>query len=303
MQPHKSPAHVAQTVIRVTPDEWRQEEDHLAAEEPLEIRLRWWESDALIEKSIAVTMRTPGSDFELAVGFLFAEGIISRREDYFEVGYCLNDDETQTFNIVSVALMPSRSFDMSRLDRHFYTTSSCGVCGKATLEALEIQGCEYLPPGFDVHPSILRELPDRLREAQSVFDRTGGLHAAGLFTLDGELISLKEDVGRHNALDKVIGNQLINGRNRLNDCVLLLSGRASFELLQKALMARIPIVAAVGAPSSLAVELAHTFGVTLAGFVRADGFNIYTHLERIQGSTAGVTAPVTVHSTADEHPG
>lgn len=284
MQRHKSPVRIEQAVIRATGDEWRREDDVLAVEEPLEIRLRWWEDDALIEKSIAITMRTPGADFELAVGFLYGEGIIASRDDYFDVGYCLDDPEIQTFNIVSVTLMPGRTFDLSRLERHFYTTSSCGVCGKATLEALEVQGCEYLPPGPSVDPEVLRRLPETLRGAQEVFDQTGGLHAAGLFATDGQLLSLQEDVGRHNALDKVIGEQFIAGQPRLDAHILLLSGRASFELLQKALMARISIVAAVGAPSSLAVELAQSFGVTLVGFVRPDGFNIYTHSERISGA-------------------
>lgn len=284
MQRHKSPVRVEQAVIRATGDDWRREADILAVEEPLEIRLRWWDDDALVEKSIAVTMRTPGADFELAVGFLFSEGIIASRSDYFDVGYCLDDTETQLFNIVSVTLMPGRTFDLSRLERHFYTTSSCGVCGKATLEALEVQGCEFLQSGVNVDPQVLRGLPETLREAQAVFEQTGGLHAAGLFDSDGRLTSLHEDVGRHNALDKVIGEQFIAGRTPLRDHILLLSGRASFELLQKALMARISIVAAVGAPSSLAVELAQSFGVTLVGFVRPEGLNIYTHPERIVGA-------------------
>lgn len=289
MRPPESPVRNEQAVIRVSGDEWRDDIDTLAVEEPLEIRLRWWADDGLVEESIAVTMRTPGADFELAAGFLFGEGILTSRSDYFEIGYCLDEDEQQTFNVVSVTLMPKVTFDMSRLDRHFYTTSSCGVCGKASLEALEIQGCEMLPPGLQIDAGVVTRLPAVLREAQAVFDQTGGLHAAGLFTPDGELISLKEDVGRHNALDKVIGEQLIAGRNRLDDCVLLLSGRASFELLQKALTARIPVVLAVGAPSSLAVELADSFGVTLAGFVRPDGFNIYTHPDRITRARASST--------------
>lgn len=294
MQPHKSPVRVEQSVIRVTGNKWSQEEDILAVEEPLEIRLRWWEDDALIEKSIAVTMRTPGADFELAAGFLFGEGIIASRADYFDVGYCLDDAELQTFNIVSVTLMPARTFDISRLERHFYTTSSCGVCGKATLEALEVQGCQVLQPGFSVDPEVLRGLPDTLRQAQAVFEQTGGLHAAGLFDHEGRLLSLREDVGRHNALDKVIGEQLMARRTCLDDRILLLSGRASFELLQKALMASIAVVASVGAPSSLAVELAQSFGVTLVGFVRPDGFNIYTHPGRILGAEVAAADPFTM---------
>lgn len=290
----RSPVRVRQPVTRLIDDVWHDDDDTLAVEEPLEIRLRWWESDQLQEKSIAVTMRTPGADFELAAGFLFGEGIIRSRKDYFEIGYCLDEDEVQAQNVVSMTLMPATDFDLSRLERHFYTTSSCGVCGKATLEALEVQGCEILPSGLTIAADVLQRLPETLREAQAVFDQTGGLHASGLFDVDGNLIDLHEDVGRHNALDKVIGAQLMAGRSRLDDRVVLLSGRASFELLQKALTARIPVVAAVGAPSSLAVELANNFGVTLVGFVRPDSFNIYTHPGRIvpaQGTVRNGTSP------------
>lgn len=293
---HDSPVRVEQGVIRVSTDEWIEDDDVLAAEEPLEIRLIWWENEAPVQKSIAVTMRTPGDDFELAIGFLFGEGIITQRHDFSDVGYCLDEGDIQNRNIVSVTLMPGTMFDLSRLERHFYTTSSCGVCGKAALEALEIQGCEYLPPSPSIDPALLRALPERLREAQAVFEETGGLHAAGLFDREGRLLSLREDVGRHNALDKVIGEQVMARRNRLDDCLLLLSGRASFELLQKALTARIPLVAAVGAPSSLAVDLAHNFGVTLVGFVRPDGFNIYTHPERILNPEPALASAATTRS-------
>jgi FdhD protein len=285
---HKSPIHREQSIIRFSGDEWQSEDDLMAVEEPLEIRLRWWADDSLVERSIAVTMRTPGSDFELATGFLFGEGIITSKQDFFEVGYCLDEDEQQTFNVVSVTLMPGVAFELSSLERHFYTTSSCGVCGKASLEALDIRGCDILLPQFAVTSALIRSLPNTLREQQTVFDQTGGLHAAGLFDLHGNLVLLREDVGRHNALDKVIGSELMAGRNALDDRVLLLSGRASFELLQKALMAQIQVVAAVGAPSSLALELAQTFGITLLGFVRDDGFNVYTHPERVEGATQAV---------------
>lgn len=271
----------------------------LAVEEPLEIRLRFWEPEGLVEQNIAVTMRTPGADFELATGFLFAEGILQSRDDYFEVGYCLDVGEDQQFNVVSVTLMPAVKFDPSRLERHFYTTSSCGVCGKATLEALEVQGCEYLEPTFSVDPGLIQQLPARLRQSQDVFEQTGGLHAAGLFERDGTLRTLREDVGRHNAMDKVVGAELMAGHSRLDDTILVLSGRASFELLQKALVARIPVVVAVGAPSSLAVDLAHNFGITLIGFARENGFNIYTHPQRIAPSRdAALAASVTDHDTA-----
>jgi FdhD protein len=282
VQRHRSPVHLEQSILRLTGDTWHEEADALAVEEPLEIRLRWWEHEGLTEESIAITMRTPGADFELATGFLFSEGIVRGKHDFFEVGYCLEETEEQYYNVVSMTLMPETRFDMSRLDRHFYTTSSCGVCGKSTLEALETQGCDVLEPSFAVDPGVIQALPERLRDAQDVFEQTGGLHAAGLFDLEGSLLTLREDVGRHNALDKVIGTEVMASRNSLDERILLLSGRASFELLQKSLMARIPIVAAVGAPSSLALELAYSFGITLIGFVRPDSLNVYTHPERLK---------------------
>lgn len=289
MRPHESPVRAEQGIIRVTPEGWSTANDVLAAEEPLEIRLLWWVGDELVQKSIAVTMRTPGDDFELAVGFLFGENIITSREDFVDVSYCIEEGGVQNLNIVSVTFRPGLALDLSRLERHFYTTSSCGVCGKAALEALEIQGSDILPPGFAVSADVIRGLPEKLRRDQAVFQKTGGLHAAGLFDAAGRLLSLHEDVGRHNALDKVIGEQVMAGRRELDDLVLLLSGRASFELLQKSLMARIPVVVAVGAPSSLAVELAQTFGITLLGFARPDGFNIYTGAERVLRTPVAVS--------------
>jgi FdhD protein len=275
------PAQVEHEILRVRDGAWNRDDDVLAVEEPMEIRLEWEAAGQASRESIAITMRTPGDDFELATGFLRGEGIITSREDYLDVSYCLDVDESQELNVVTVKLRSGVSFDMSRLERHFYTTSSCGICGKAALDALDIQGCEPLLSGFTVSAAVIRSLPARLREAQAVFRDTGGLHASGIFDAEGTLLDLREDVGRHNALDKLIGHQLMQGRERLDDCVLLLSGRASFELLQKALMARIPVVAAVGAPSSLAVDLAASFNVTLCGFVRSSGFNVYTAADRI----------------------
>jgi FdhD protein len=278
----RPPSHVGHHVTRLRAGSWSEDDDVLAAEEPLEIRLVWQDASGQTQrKNIAVTMRTPGDDFELAAGFLHGEGILRRREDVVDIAYCTDEDELQALNIVTVTLAPSLHFDPSRLERNFYTTSSCGVCGKAALENIETQGCEALPAGFSVSSNLLSSLPARLRESQAVFERTGGLHAAGLFDADGTLISLREDVGRHNAVDKLIGEALLAGDTPLTDRVLMLSGRASFELLQKALVAHIPVVAAVGAPSSLAVELAESFNVTLCGFVRADGFNLYTAPERV----------------------
>jgi FdhD protein len=286
LPPAEPSPHVTRRVLRVRDAVWTPDDDVLAAEEPLEIRLLWHATDAAPpqRKSIAITMRTPGDDFELSVGFLRGEGVIASREDFVDVSYCLDEDvvaRQQTFNVVTVTLRPGLRFELARLERNFYTTSSCGICGKAALDALEIQGCAPLPLGASVSADVLRALPNTLRASQALFGQTGGLHAAGLFDASGRLRSLREDVGRHNALDKVIGERLIAGEDVLDDCVLLLSGRASFELLQKALTARIPIVAAVGAPSSLAAQLAETFNITLLGFTRADGFNIYTGAERV----------------------
>ena len=274
-------SQVRHQVRRLRDGTWSRADDVLAAEEPLEIRLVWQDGSEIARKPIAVTMRTPGDDFELATGFLHGEGIIRRQEDVIDVSYCTDEDEEQTLNIVNVTLRPGLEFDASRLERNFYTTSSCGVCGKAALDTLEVQGCAALDDSVRVSAATICSLPERLRAAQAVFERTGGLHAAGLFTPEGELQLLREDVGRHNALDKLIGERFLAGQTPLERHVLLLSGRASFELLQKALVARIPVVAAVGAPSSLAVELAQSFNITLAGFVRPDSLNVYAGEERI----------------------
>jgi FdhD protein len=278
----RPPAQLTRDIARWREDGWHEARDALAAEEPLEIRLAWQENGQPQRKSIAITMRTPGNDFELALGFLFGESIIRSADDVLDISYCPEEVDPQEFNIVIATLRPGLVFDLARLERNFFTTSSCGVCGKATLEALEIQGCDVLAGGFEVDASLLTRLPDELRQAQAVFEATGGLHAAALFTATGDLLDSKEDVGRHNALDKLIGAQLLAGRSDLSDAVLMLSGRASFELLQKALVARIPVVAAVGASSSLAIQLAEAFNITLAGFVRRSGFNVYTGRERIR---------------------
>ena len=277
----RNPSHVVHEVARLRAGRLSHEDDLLAAEEPLEIRLQWQQDGVATTKSIAITMRTPGDDFELAAGFLHGEGILRSAEDVVDVSYCLDADDEQVYNVVRVTLRPGLAFDVLRLERNFYTTSSCGVCGKAALDSLEVQGCNIVPAGFSVAAEVISGLPQRLRAAQDVFERTGGLHAAGLFDREGNLLALREDVGRHNALDKLVGAHLLEDKTPLADRVLLLSGRASFELLQKALVARIPVVAAVGAPSSLAVQLAESFNITLAGFVRPEGFNIYSAPERI----------------------
>jgi FdhD protein len=249
--------------------------DTLATEEPMEIRVAGPDDEAV---RVAVTMRTPGADYQLAVGFLFTEGLIAPG-DVRRVAYCDDlDDEEQRYNVVTVTL--GRAIDHDRLHRNFFATSSCGICGKAALDDVEVR-CAPVAPGPHVPASVLVTLPDRLREKQSVFDRTGGLHAAGLFTPRGELVSLREDVGRHNADDKVIGEQVLAGRTPLANHVLQVSGRASFEIVQKAAVAGIPIVAAVSAPSSLAVEAGERFGMTIVGFVREGRLNVYAHPERV----------------------
>jgi FdhD protein len=249
--------------------------DMLATEEPLEIRAGGPGQEA---EAVAVTMRTPGGDFELAVGFLFTEGLIAPT-DVHRVAYCDNlPGEDQRYNVVSVTLQGP--FDAGRLKRNFYATSSCGICGKAALEDVEVR-CGPVAPGPEVSADVVVSLPEKLRSKQKVFDRTGGIHAAGLFNADGELVSLREDVGRHNAVDKVIGERMLAGQVPLSGHILQVSGRASFEIVQKAAVAGIPIVSAVSAPSSLAVEAGERFGMTIIGFVRDGRCNVYTHPERI----------------------
>ena len=245
-------------------------QDLLAVEEPLEIRLN--------DRSVSITMRTPGNDFELAAGFLFTEGIIPGPDVIERIRFTHPAQHVRsTGNSLSVDLKPGVEVNFERLQRNFYTSSSCGVCGKTSLDALAAQGCPMLPrTGPRITAALIPELPQRLRKAQPVFDRTGGLHAAALFDLKGELQVLREDVGRHNAMDKLIGAEMMAGRTPAVDRIVLVSGRASFELMQKALMAEIPVLAAVGAPSSLAVEVAQRYNMTLLGFVRDGRFNIYS---------------------------
>ena len=272
-------------VQRVRDGAAQQARDVVAVEEPLEIRLVIDRDGQRVEQSISITMRTPGEDFELAAGFLVGEGILRQPDEVQHIKYCLDRvKEEQQYNVVSVHLRPGVSFDESKLLRHFYTTSSCGVCGKASLDALQIQSCPVLPQGVPrIAASIVGGLDAQLREQQAVFDKTGGLHAAALFDPAGRLMSLREDVGRHNAVDKLAGEQFLAGHLPLSDKLMMVSGRASFEIMQKALMAGIPIVAAVGAPSSLAVDLARQFGMTLLGFVRGGNFNVYAGADRIEG--------------------
>jgi len=263
-------------VLRVSADSTRTRPDTLAAEEPLEIRVNG--------RPLTVTMRTPGSDVELAHGFLLTEGVINDKAQLLTARYCDSPgpDGRNTYNVLDIQLADGVALPDTSVERNFYATSSCGVCGKAALDAVVLS--THYPPADDpvrISAETVFALPDRLREAQRVFQSTGGLHAAGLFDSDGEVLVVREDVGRHNAVDKVLGWALLNGRIPLTGCVLMVSGRASFELVQKAAMSGIPVLTAVSAPSSLAVELAEDQGMTLVGFLRGRSMNIYTGQHRI----------------------
>ncbi|TVT53531.1 formate dehydrogenase accessory sulfurtransferase FdhD [Amycolatopsis rhizosphaerae] len=272
---------VRRPVRTLTATGGRRRPDSLAAEEPLEIRVGG--------KALAVTMRTPGHDVELAHGFLLSEGVIGAPEDVFAARYCdgVDDQGRNTYNVLDLTLAEGVAPPETGVERNFYTTSSCGVCGKAALDAVKLK--TRFPPGaagFSVTPEVLSALPDALRERQRVFASTGGLHAAGLFRTDGSLLAVREDVGRHNAVDKVLGWALLEHRVPLGEVGLLVSGRASFELVQKAAMAGIPLLAAVSAPSSLAVELAEENGMTLIGFLRGSSMNLYTGEQRVLEAAA-----------------
>lgn len=261
----------------------RSRQDALAVEEPLEIRLGFETPDGRSEKSVSITMRTPGNDAELATGFLFTEAIIRDNADIALVKPCGSTaPDSSNHNVMRVELESGVEVDLDRLERHFYTTSSCGVCGKTSLDALRVLGAkEPAAAGLRFDRDVLTTLPERLRAAQHGFDATGGLHAAAAFDASGELVVIHEDVGRHNAVDKVIGALLSRDMLPASELGLLVSGRASFELMQKAVMAGMPLLAAISAPSSLAVDLAREFNITLVGFLRGDTFNIYAAPERI----------------------
>ena len=263
-RPATSTAHAK--VVAVQEGRRQTRRDSLAVEEPMEIRVGGY--------SIAVTMRTPGHDFELAAGFLFAEGVIAGRADIRQIRYCA---DPQNYNVVTADLKPTAKFDPRKLTRHVFTTSSCGVCGKATLEQVRAVMPAAIPKAAAPPAAeVLCALPGKLRAEQTIFSRTGGLHAAGLFDNTGKLLLLREDVGRHNAMDKLIGALLLKDDLPARDRIVLVSGRASFELVQKAALALIPVFAAVGAPSSLAVDLARECGMVLMGFLRDNRYNIYT---------------------------
>ncbi len=273
------------SIIKVNQDEQITANDLLAVEEPLEIRIGFGPKENREQRNVSVTMRTPGNDFELALGFLFTEGIIQNINEIAQIKYCSEVNTQQdNQNIVRVELYENIEIDFSKLQRNFYTTSSCGVCGKASIDAIKtVCNTETETTQTPVNQFIIKELPIKLRAQQNVFEYTGGLHACALFDLQGNLEILREDVGRHNALDKLIG-AIVGNKNRTDSFqnkILLLSGRASFELIQKAAMAGIQVICAVGAPSSLAVQTAQEFGITLIGFLRENRFNIYCNPERI----------------------
>jgi FdhD protein len=258
--------------------EWRDTEarqivDEVAVEEPLEIRVNG--------TAVSITMRTPGDDIELAVGFLFTERLIAGPQDVADVGYASDSNGGPSANVVDVTLRPGRTIDLARLQRHFYAASSCGVCGKASICAVRVPDIARPSEASRIDPTWLYGLPDALRAVQTVFDRTGGLHAAALFDAGGTLIAIREDIGRHNAVDKIIGHALLAERLPLSHHVLFVSGRGAFEIVQKSLVAGVPILASVSAPSSLAVDLAREHGLTLIGFLRGARFVVYAGDQRL----------------------
>jgi FdhD protein len=251
-------------------------EDYLAAEEPLEIRVG--------DEPLSVTMRTPGHDLELAAGFLLTEGLVTGREQIVSLENLVEDGEPHRGNVVRAVLAPESAPDFQKMRRHFFAASSCGICGKASIDSVRARTLEPPNPDFRLDAAVLLQLPDTLRASQAVFGRTGGLHAAALFNAKGQLLIVREDIGRHNAVDKVIGWALVDDRVPLRDSILLVSGRGGFEIVQKAIVAGLPVVASVSAPSSLAVQLARELRQTLVGFLRGRRFVIYAGEERIQGT-------------------
>jgi FdhD protein len=264
-------------IIRFKDDNFRKETDVIAVEEPLEIRLIWQQNNQEQEKAIAVTMRTPGNDLELALGFLFTEGIITSYNEIDRIWHCERvEKKEEQGNVVKVKLSNGVKFDLKKNERHFYTSSSCGVCGKSSIESVS-QKCSVIPQlNLNLDPNLILQLPITLEQGQTVFKYTGGIHASALFDFNGNLELVREDVGRHNALDKIAGAMLFKQEIPLRTSILLVSGRTSFELVQKTLMLGIPILCAVGAPSSLALELAQANNLTLIGFLKNGKFNVYS---------------------------
>ncbi|MBI3143214.1 MAG: formate dehydrogenase accessory sulfurtransferase FdhD [Bacteroidetes bacterium] len=272
-------------VTKVNPQGVLRQPDLVSVEEPLEIRLVHGPAGERVKQPVAITMRTPGHDFELAMGFLFTEGIVANATDIVHMRYCTETEMPEAWqNTLMVDLRPGMEVNLSSLERNFYISSSCGVCGKRAIEALKtFAGREALSPkSHQVKRQTLCKLPLVLRQRQAVFEHTGSLHGCAFFTFDGQIHLLREDVGRHNALDKLIGACMANNSVNMSESILILSGRVSFELIQKAAMARVPVVVAVGAPSSLAVQTANDLGMTLVGFLAHDRFNVYSHHQRIE---------------------
>jgi FdhD protein len=273
--------------------EWKEgrveaRQDDLAAEEPLEIRIG--------EHPLTVTMRTPGHDFELAAGFLFTEGIVQRAEQIISIRGAAGARFTERGNIVEVELAPEVDVDLAATKRNFFAASSCGICGKASIDSVRNRGVRAVNPDFRMTPEVLCRLPETLQASQEVFSRTGGLHAAALFDRNGALLVEREDIGRHNAVDKIVGWAVRENRLPLAECVLLVSGRGGFEIIQKAAMAGIPVVASVSACSSLAVRLAREVGMTLAGFLRGQRFVVYAGGERLGLTPESVSLPFAADS-------
>lgn len=266
-------------IIKVHDLDQNEESDLLATEEPLEIRIGFGPLENREEVPLAVTMRTPGDDFNLVRGFLFSENIIDDISRIVSIQHCQKVKAEELNNVVRVELLPGMEFDVVKHQRNFYTTSSCGVCGKSSMESVH-QVCNIIEGNWAIQKKEIHQAPEKLRQAQLIFEHTGGIHACGLFNIKGELLLMREDIGRHNAMDKLIGAAL-EGHVDLDKTFVLVSGRASFELVQKAAVAGIPLLAAVGAPSSLAVNLAKELNMTLLGFVRNNSFNIYTGVQRI----------------------
>ena len=275
MAPKSEPARSQHNIALTSVEQWEdgrvtRAQDYLAVEEPLEIRVG--------DTPLSVTMRTPGDDLELTAGFLFTEGIISSRA---ELKTLESVASATAGNTVQVQLAKDVSSTIAGMQRNFFAASSCGICGKATIDSVRARGLKAPNPDFRIGAEVLCSLPENLRESQPVFGRTGGLHAAGAFTASGEMLVLREDIGRHNAVDKVVGWALLNDRLPLSDCVLMVSGRGGFEIVQKSLIAGIPVLASVSAPSSLAVQMARRLGMTLVGFLRGKRFVIYSGEQRI----------------------
>jgi len=279
----------------------RRRRDDVATEEPLEIQL----SAGSEQKTIAITMRTPGNDYELAAGFLYNEGVIEAKDTISHMVYCVDgEQQLQEYNVLRVHLAQAQLPDLHQLDRHFFTSSACGVCGRTMLDDLAQRTLPPLSSGPQITPEFLTALPAKLVNAQRLFEHTGGLHAAALFDETGRLLALREDVGRHNALDKLIGWGLLNHELPFHNRLVVVSGRASFELLQKCRVAGVSIFGAVSAPSSLAIELAENFGITLIGFLRDERFNVYSGIERIITSSGITSSGISSSGTSSpENPG